>query len=189
MTEDLGSAALASAIAESRRAIDSHGVSDTAMNLISDVLRQLGDTPGLKDHASRLQALHQSDAAATVLASEGPTGLTLVLARFPPDEPTPVHDHGSWGIIYVLEGHDRYVHWQRLDDGSDAERAELAVDYEKILGPGDSVHWFDPPHDIHSQQGDRDTVLELVLFGHDATRATRHYFHTDSGRVTLGRPQ
>ena len=189
MAEDQVKGAIEWTVAEARRAVDAHGVSDSAMQLIREALRRLAETPGLEDHAGRLRELHGSDAAATVLASEGPEGLTLVLGRFLPDAPTPVHDHGSWGIIYVLKGHDRYVHWQRLDDGTNPERAQLIVEHEKVLGPGDSTHWFDPPKDIHSQQGHGDTVLELVLFGRDTMRAPRHYFDVETGRVAVRRPQ
>lgn len=92
-------------------------------------------------------------------------------------------------MAHVLEGQDRYVHWQRLDDGSDPERAELSVKYEKVLRPGDSVYWFDPPHDIHSQQGYEETAWEPVLFRRDAMRSARHYFDIDTGRVTVAKPR
>jgi predicted metal-dependent enzyme (double-stranded beta helix superfamily) len=179
---------IAQTMAEARRAIEQHGLTGPAMRRIQAVLRQLAQAPGLKDYAS-LRELHRSGAAATVLASDGPEDLTLVYARFSPESPTPVHDHGTWGIAYVVEGHDRYVAWERLDDGSKSERAQLRVQYEKVLGPGDSVYWLDPPADIHSQQGQGETAWELVLFGKNAMAATRHYFDPATGHVTAAKPQ
>ena len=136
-----------------------------------------------------LQELHGNTAAATVLASEGREGLTLVLARFPAEAPTPVHDHSSWGVAGVVAGHDRYIHWERLDDGSDPDRADVRVLYDTVMGPGDSVYWFDSPHDIHSQQGQSgEAAWELVLFGRDAMRTTRHYFNPETGQVRTDTP-
>lgn len=84
-----------------------------------------------------------------------------MLARFPSDAATPVHNHNSWGVVCVIEGRDRYVAWRRLDDGSDPSRAHVEVAEERELSPGDVV-WFEgPPHDIHSQQGIGGDVWEL----------------------------
>ena len=126
---------------------------------------------------------------AVVPASEGDDGLTLILARFTSAAPTPIHDHGTWAVAHVLEGQDYYIQWERLDDRGDPERAELRVKYEKVLGPGDSVYWYGPPHDIHSQQGKDGPAWELVLAGNNILRATRHYFDLDTGRVTEKKPQ
>ncbi len=181
-------AAIAHTMAEARRVIDEEGLSEPALQLIQRQLRELARVPGLVEEV-RLKELHGSTAAATVLGSEGADGLTLVLARFPAEAPTPVHDHGSWGVACVVTGHDRYIHWERLDGGSDPDRANIRVQYEKVLEPGDAVYWFDPPHDIHSQQGDGgEAAWELVLFGRDAMRTTRHYFDPETGRVRTASP-
>ena len=100
-----------------------------------------------------------------------------MLARFPPDRATPIHDHGTWGLLCVARGTDRYVHWERLDDGSQTGHAELQIAFERTLGPGDVVSWLDPPGDIHSQQGhDGETAFELVFFGRNPMSSVRHYF-------------
>ena len=103
MTYDTVHVAITETLKQARRAIDQHGVSEAAMRDIQAALHRLAQIPGLKDHAT-LQELHRSGAAATVLASEGRDGLTLVYARFPPEAPTPVHDHSTWGVAYVVAG-------------------------------------------------------------------------------------
>lgn len=189
MTDQLVKDAIEETVTKTREAIDKHGVSTTAMQIIQELLGQLASTPGLGETAS-LQELHRSGAAATILASEGAEGITLMYAHFPPEQPTPVHDHGGWGVAYVLAGHDRYIHWKRLDDGSDPHLATLEVEYDRILEPGDSVYWFDPPGDIHSQQGHNgETAWELVMFGHDPMQINRHYFDIESGQVTTAMPR
>lgn len=171
-----------------RATIDELGMGDTAINRIQAAMGKLAQAPGLINFAS-LSEVHGSGVGASVLASDGPDSLTLVFARFPEEPPTPVHDHNTWGIIYVIDGYDMYTHWERVDDGHDPDKAELRIKYSKVLGPGDSVYYTGPPNDIHSQHGHNGAVFELVLFGRNAMQIPRHYFDTQTGKITLALPQ
>lgn len=170
-------------MAEARRAVAEHGVTVKAMQRIEAALGELAQTPGLREQTN-LRELHGGGAAAAVLASDGNDDLTLILTRFQPGERTPIHDHGAWAAAYVVEGRERYIQWERVDDGSDPQRAELRVRYERILLPGDAVHWLDPPHDIHSQEAIDDVAWELLLFGRNPQKRALHYFDLETGRVT-----
>ncbi|HEY8871129.1 MAG TPA: hypothetical protein VIM30_17300 [Candidatus Limnocylindrales bacterium] len=149
---------------------------------IADAVRRLGTEVVPADETS-LADLHGAGAVATILArtSDGPV---LMLARFPPDAPTPVHNHNSWGIVCVVAGRDRYLRWERLDDGSDPDHARIALASDLELGPGDVAFLDDPPGDLHSQQGIGGPVWELVFFGHDPDAVPRAYFEPESGNVT-----
>ena len=172
---------------EARQAIDLHGVSEAAMPRIKAALQKLAQASGLKEH-SELREIHGGGVASAVLRSESDQGLTLILARFSPGMTTPIHDHGSWAVAYVVEGQERYTQWERRDDGSDPDHAELGVKYERVLGPGDSVHWFNPPHDIHSQEALEGYTWELILFGSNPLHGTLHYFDPSTGQVTAREP-
>jgi predicted metal-dependent enzyme (double-stranded beta helix superfamily) len=149
---------------------------------IGDGMRRLASRSDLLDEG-RLGGLHDSVAAAAPIARHD-DGSVLMLARFPQEAPTPVHNHNSWGVVHVLQGSDRYERWTRLDAGEDAERADLRLDDELRLGPGDVV-WFEgPPQDLHAQQGIGGPVWELVYFGQDPNAAPRAYFDTGTGVVT-----
>ena len=141
------------------------GPSAPTRQAIADAVRRLGQDLRLGPETA-LSGLHGSSAAATVLAraADGPV---LMLARFPSDAPTPVHNHNSWGIVCVVRGRDRYLRWDRLDDGSDPEHARLTLAAEIELGVGDVAFLEEPPGDIHSQQGIEGPVWELVFFGRD----------------------
>ena len=180
--------AIQETMAEARRAVIELGVTEAAMDRIQTALGRLARTPGLKER-SDLRDVHGGGVASAVLSSDGNDGLTLILARFQPGTPTPIYDHGTWAVAYVLEGQDRYTQWDRLDDGGDPQHAELHAKYERNLGPGDSVFWFDPPHDIHSQQAMDGVAWELLLFGRNPLQGTLHYFDLGTGRVTEKRPQ
>jgi predicted metal-dependent enzyme (double-stranded beta helix superfamily) len=174
-------------MAEARRAVNEHGVTEVAMLRIQAALGQLARAPGLKKQ-NDLRELHGGGAASAVLSSDGLDDLTLILARFQPGRSTPIHDHGTWAVAYVVEGKDRYTQWERLDDGGNSEHAKLQVKYERTLGPGDAVYWFDPPHDIHSQEAIQGITWELLLFGRNPLGGTLHYFDAATGRVTTKEP-
>ena len=82
------------------RLVADHGANPATFARIGNLLRIVAADGTLIDE-SRLDALHQSSAQATILG-HGPTGSTLMLGRFSAEAPTPVHNHNSWGHICVL---------------------------------------------------------------------------------------
>src|SRR4029077_18773984 len=105
-------------MAEARQIVNEHGISEASMHQIQAALGRLAKVPGLIARADVRELHHGGGGAATVLATEGEEGLTLMLARFKPDAPTPVHDHGTWGVAYVVDGRDYYTEWERVDNGN-----------------------------------------------------------------------
>jgi hypothetical protein len=139
-----------------------------------------GDTGGLDE--ARLGGLHGS-ASATIVGRHA-DGSVLMLARFPSESATRIHNHNSWGVVCVIRGRDLYQRWERLDEGTDPDRAEVRLVEERRLVVGD-VAWFDdPPGDLHSQQGIGDEAWELVYFGRDPSASPRAYFDAPTGTVT-----
>jgi hypothetical protein len=160
------------------------GVGPDTLDTIGNGLKRLGNEVGLGGFDPQtLRDLHSSTAAFRIIGRHG-DGSVLMLAKFPAEAPTPVHNHNSWGVVCVLQGRDRYERWERLDDGSKPDHADLRLVEESTLMPGDVV-WFDrPPQDIHAQQGVDGASWELVYFGTDPTAAERLYFDPRSGAVT-----
>src|SRR5256884_6887749 len=111
------------------------GPTPAAFARLGDLLRILAADRTLIDE-SRLGALHQTSAQATILG-RGPTGSTLMLGRFSAEAPTPVHNHNSWGVLCVVRGRDRHIVWRRQDDGSKVGRAQLEIIETRELAPGD----------------------------------------------------
>ena len=163
------------------RLVADRGANPAAFARIGDLLRIVAADATLIDE-SRLDALHQSSAQATILGHRR-AGSTLMLGRFSAEAPTPVHNHNSWGVLCVVRGRDRHIVWRRQDDGSRLGWAELEIIETRELAPGD-VAWFpDVPGDIHSQQGIGEAAWELVYFGRDPNARPRMYFDPETGRV------
>jgi predicted metal-dependent enzyme (double-stranded beta helix superfamily) len=175
-------------VGEARAVVARAGITDESLRQVGDLMRRLAQVPGLIPDGE-LAAMHGTDSTATVLHSDGQEALTLVLAKFSDKAPTPIHDHDSWGVACVVQGRDLYQHWERTDNASEPNHAELRLLYEKELGPGEGVCWRNPPHDIHRQQGLGAPVWELVLFGKNAMALPRHYFDLETGSVRVALPQ
>src|SRR5581483_5525107 len=176
---DRGSAgavyALDTFIADVRRTLAESGVTDAGLDQVGRLMQRLvadGDLIGPGD----LERIASGEKASRFYTS--PDGsLTLVLGRFPPDRPTRVHNHGSWGVACIYAGHDLYTAWRREDGSNGPGYARLTRTAQRVLAPGDYVYWFKPPQDLHSQQGhDGEDAWEFVLFGHDTMGQPRLYF-------------
>lgn len=185
-TTDYG---IAEFIADARRIVPPGGgdPGPTGREALGERLRRLArheEILARTGQATARQGTHGMDIRGGEIHKEPDGTLTLMLARFPHEAETPVHNHHSWGVVCVVAGRDRYVHWQRLDDGSRPGYAEVAVEWERTLEPGDVVHFADTPGDIHSQQGIDAPVWELVFFGRDPNVKPRLYFDPAARTVT-----
>jgi predicted metal-dependent enzyme (double-stranded beta helix superfamily) len=177
---------LARLFADVRTVLAQHGVTDAGLEAAGGLLAAVAVEPWVQ-HVE-LAPKHGGASESRVLRSDGHDDLTLTLARFKVEQATGVHDHGSWGVAVVVDGHDCYQRWERLDAGEEEGQAQLRLADEVIAGPGHITWWFDRPHDIHNQQGVGGPVRELVLFGRDTSRIPRHYFDPKAGTVREALP-
>lgn len=70
----------------------------------------------------------------------------------PQSEPRNAHDHGSNYTAYgLLDGHERIVMFERIDDGSKPDYAKVRKTADYVAGPGD-IH-LAKPRDIHVEVG------------------------------------
>jgi len=150
---------------------------------IARLIRELALQPGIRPEVD-LERLHDAGSTATIL-HQGEDGRgALMLLRLPDDAPTPVHNHNTWGVAVVIEGVNRYWRWERRDDLSDPNHADIHLEEVFDHGPGEYVLWGDPPHDLHAQQGVNGTAWEFVFFGRNPNLQPRAYFDPDTGAIT-----
>jgi predicted metal-dependent enzyme (double-stranded beta helix superfamily) len=83
-----------------------------------------------------------------------------------PGQGTPVHDHGTWGVIGVYENEIEAVNFKRLDDGSDEEYADLRETGRMFLTAG-ALCWVLPPNEeIHiNRNASETTTITLHVYG------------------------
>lgn len=174
------------AIVRSRAAIDKFGVTDSAMIAIQEVLSELAAIPGIKTRGTMTELHGSTSMGRALLASEGDSGICLYVSWFGRDAATPVHDHLTWGVIRVLEGQDKYIHWKRRNDTIPGD-ALVDRTEEKVLKAGESIFWLGPPLDIHSQQAVGMEIWELVMVGRDLAsdyvKKNQQRFEATTGRA------
>ncbi len=149
-------------IKQVRGILSEEGLSDAGLMQIADKMRTLVARSNevlpseiFEKHEPGLKSIY-ADAS----------GLLLTYGIVAPERPTPIHSHGTWGVVGVYRGRDRYQIWRRQDNGHGPGPAEVKLAAEMILGPGDAVVIPPPPQDIHLQQGYAGEVAhEFVLFG------------------------
>lgn len=186
-------AALDVTLKEATHAINRFGVTDSAMMRIQIALAGLGTHISTEDHAVLQQIHGSSKSNATVLASRGDDSVTIFLSRFEAGHATPLHDHLTWGVLYVLVGRDHYTSWDAQFKEGDSSRAATRIVRDTVLGPGNVIYWFPPPGDLHTQEAVSDSVWELVLAGRNFLSPTalphRHYFEPKTGEVSHTPPK
>lgn len=104
-----------------------------------------------------------------IFASDDDT-LSLYAIVWRPGQWTPIHDHGTWGVVGVVEGLLEEQAFTRIDDnpGREADHGiELAPGGLVLLPPGAVATFVPNPDHIH-QTGvatDRPATLSLHLYG------------------------
>lgn len=114
--------------------------------------------------------------------------LCLFSLVIPAGAATPVHDHLAWGLIGVYRGIQEETVYRRLDDGHEADRAELEISKEHRLARGDFYALIPPTDDIHYVRTVSDTPsVSIHLLANDTACVWRHKFNPEAGTVAAFR--
>lgn len=106
-----------------------------------------------------------------LLHEEPDHSLAVLVVNWLPGRGTPPHDHGTWAVVAGVEGTERNVRYNRLDDGSRPAYAELEVKHEFDAAAGDLVCM--KTGGIHKVANESDRMtLSLHTYG-------RHINYTD----------
>src|SRR5262245_34617610 len=98
---------------------------------------------------------------------------------------TPVHDHLAWGLVGVYRGAQLDTTYERLDDGSEADKAVLRVATQQTVEAGQFYTLLPPDGDIHYVKTISDTPsVSIHLLANDTACVWRHKYDPDAGIVT-----
>jgi len=101
----------------------------------------------------------------------------------PPGAQTPVHDHLAWGLVGLYRGTQDEDVFERRDDASVDDVAQLDLVEARGLIQGDMYELL-PENDIHRVRTTSViTSVSLHLLGNDNGCIWRHRFHPDEDRV------
>ena len=73
-----------------------------------------------------------------------------------------IHDHAHIYTLYgVLDGHERVERWERIDDRSDPERAEIRKASDVYVGPGEID--LVKPYEIHREMLEDTRSVAVII--------------------------
>lgn len=88
--------------------------------------------------------------------------LTVQNVSFAPGVLSPIHNHGTWGVVAVLKGQEKHTFWRRVGDSENPHKIEPVG--EKILSPGEIIS-FMPDAIHHIEAIGSETVVTFHLYG------------------------
>ncbi|MBE9101707.1 cupin [Vacuolonema iberomarrocanum] len=88
--------------------------------------------------------------------------LTVQMVAWLPGQPSPIHNHGTWGIVAIVNGQEKNRFWRKAPTSEHPDRIELVGD--RTLSPGDLISFL--PNAIHSVEplGD-ESAITFNIYG------------------------
>ncbi len=161
-----------------RSVVDGGGTEREITDAVADRLRTLVDhgaalvPPGMRRPRADSYAMYPLHVAADGTFS-------VAAAVWGVGQVTPIHDHGTWGVIGILEGIEREHRYDRPDPEADAPPTLLD---ERFLGPGDVEVCCTSDQDVHEVAcASPIPTLALHVYGADIGTLERHAFDPNTG--------
>jgi len=191
ITSATRSAAVAATLTEIRNIENSRGITRESLQAITVVLQKLAQREDLFTFADFPPPDAASGKTSTryYLNREGAAedtdkdDIALYLNSIIPGKTTIPHNHDTWAVIVAIKGQELNRLYQRDDDGSNPEQAQISLTRELTVQPGTSISFL--PDDLHSihVQGDHPT-LHFHLYGRPLdTLSGRIGIEPDTGRI------
>lgn len=113
----------------------------------------------------------------TLLHLEPDNSLFIVVDSWLPGRGVRPHNHGTWAIVVAITGPEHNIFWERIDDGSRENHAELRKIREEVISIGEVVCM--KTGEIHSIENKNDeTTLSFHVYG-------RHLNHTGRSQFDI----
>jgi predicted metal-dependent enzyme (double-stranded beta helix superfamily) len=114
-----------------------------------------------------------------LLHEEADHSLAVILVNWLPGRGTPPHDHGTWAVVAGIEGVEHNVRYNRLDDRTKPDYAELSVKKDFNANEGELV--CIKTGGIHKVTNETDRVtLSLHTYGMHINHSNRSQFNLDT---------
>jgi predicted metal-dependent enzyme (double-stranded beta helix superfamily) len=103
--------------------------------------------------------------------------LSVLAYIWEPHRPSPIHDHGSWGMVGSLIQQVRENKYRRLDDGRVEGYAELERTSSRVIEPGGTSHVLPLDEGIHQMgaAGDR-LAVSVGVYGKSIRQGYSQFF-------------
>ena len=115
---------------------------------------------------------------------QGENGLSVTAVVWGAGEHVGPHDHGTWGMIGVLDNSLTETRFRRVDDRSREGYAQLEQDRQATFKPGEITLLVPDIDEIHQMDNftDRPTV-EIHVYGGDLRGINRSRYDLTTGKI------
>lgn len=115
----------------------------------------------------------------TLLHVEPDQSLFVVVDSWLPGRGVPPHDHDTWAVVVGVDGTERNLFWQRLDDAQRPGYAELQLMGEQCITVGEAL--LLPSGSIHSVINETEhTSLSFHVYGRHLNYTERRQFDPEN---------
>lgn len=92
---------------------------------------------------------------------------------------TPIHDHGTWGVIGIIQGKEREIHYA-IQPGQPPLK-----EFERNLQKGDVVVCCTSDQDLHEVHcASSEPCVGLHIYGGNIGEIERHIYDSETGKKT-----
>jgi predicted metal-dependent enzyme (double-stranded beta helix superfamily) len=130
---------------------------------MAPLLQELLADSSVQEQSKSWPTCTQRDRAENLLFYEDPEYKFVINGLIKaPRSRTQIHDHAhNWTLYGVLDGHETVERFERLDDGSKPDYADVRQTSAVEVGPGkvDLV----PPYQIHAEESGEERTVAIIV--------------------------
>jgi predicted metal-dependent enzyme (double-stranded beta helix superfamily) len=132
------------------------------------LLQELLTDPAIREQSKSWPTCSQADRAQNLLFYEDPNYRFVINGLIKaPKSRTQIHDHAhNWTLYGVLDGNETIERYERVDDRTQPDYAEIRKTVDVKVGPGkiDLV----PPYEIHAEESGEERTVAIIVRGEKA---------------------
>jgi predicted metal-dependent enzyme (double-stranded beta helix superfamily) len=130
---------------------------------MTPLLQELLADPSIREQSKSWPTCSQADRAQNLLFYEDPNYQFVINGLIKaPKSRTQIHDHAhNWTLYGVLDGNETIERYERIDDGTKPDYAEIRKTVDVKVGPGkiDLV----PPYEIHAEESSEQRTVAIIV--------------------------
>jgi predicted metal-dependent enzyme (double-stranded beta helix superfamily) len=153
---------------------------------MTPLLQELLADPSVREQSKSWPTCAQTDRAENLLFYEDPDYKFVINGLIKaPHSRTQIHDHAhNWTLYGVLDGNETVERYERLDDGSKPDYAEIRRTVKVEVGPGkvDLV----PPYQIHAEESGEARTVAIILRAEKAGGFLQGRYEPATGKYWQG---
>lgn len=136
---------------------------DKRWQKLAPLLRDLLADPEIKEHSRNWPECSHAERAENLLLYEDPDfGFVINGLTKNPRTRTQIHDHAhNWTLYGVLNGTETIERYERMDDGSKPDYAEIRGVRKFRVGPGDVD--LVRPWEIHAEASGEERTVAIIV--------------------------